>query len=74
MLPWQPRCIFLHVHVHVGAFKANIYAISFIVWLVMLYLIFQSLGLSFGCCITALGFISGCYAARTVLNFGKYIR
>ena len=25
MLPWQPRSIFLHVHV--GAFKANIYAV-----------------------------------------------
>ena len=65
MLPWQPRSIFLHVHV--GAFKANIYAVLFIVWLAMIYL---TLGLYFGCCITALGFTSGYYIARTILNFG----
>ena len=69
MLPWQPQ---LSLGCTCWSFKANIhvYAISFIVMFATVHFIYQTLDLSFGCCITALGFISGCYTARAVLNFG----
>ena len=65
MLPCQTSSIFLNIHVE--AFKANIYTVLFIAWLAMIYL---NLRLYFGCYITALGFTSGYYTARTILNFG----
>ena len=48
-VPWQLFDVVRSIILHIRSVKVSVYAISFIVWLAGLYLIYQTLGFSFGC-------------------------